>query len=1837
MSTPLNLGAPPAKLVLQDGQTFEGYSFGADTSKAGEVVFATGMVGYPESLTDPSYHGQILVLTTPMVGNYGIPSLTERDSYGLTKFFESQDGHIHAAAVIVSENCMQPEHWQKMQTLHEWLKSQNVPGLMMVDTRAIVLRLRELGTALGKIVVRNADVPFADCNTRNLVAEVSLKTPVSYGHGNLVICCIDMGVKLNTLRCLLRYDVTVKVVPHDWDITQETYDGLFISNGPGNPQMCTPTIRNVRWALQQDKPIFGICMGNQMLALAAGGSTYKMKYGHRGQNQPCAEGSITGKVVITTQNHGFAVDMTSMPPEWEETFTNPNDNSNEGLRHKTKPFFSVQFHPEGRCGPQDTEYLFHDFVKEVEKSKIQEIQRCKPRKVIVLGAGGITIAQAGEFDYSGSQCLKSLREEGIETVLINPNIATVQTDSESADHVYFVPVTPESVERVIEKERPDGILLGWGGQTALNCGVQLDRLGVLKKYNVRVLGTQVSTIAVTEDRELFRDALLQIDEHVAKSAAVTSVDEAIKAAHDIGFPVMVRAAFCLGGQGSGIVDNEEELIAKCNAAFAIAPQVLIEMSVKGWKEIEYEVVRDIYDNCLTVCNMENFDPMGVHTGESMVVAPSQTLTNDEYHMLRTASIRIIRHLGVVGECNVQYGLDPESHRYVVIEVNARLSRSSALASKATGYPLAHVAAKLALGKGLSEIVNGVTKSTTACFEPSLDYVVMKVPRWDLNKFNMVSDKIGSMMKSVGEVMAIGRTWEESMQKALRMVDPSFTGFDEPEGRFPADWDIDEVIKNPTPHRIWAIARALTKGYSVDKIWEMSKINKFFLTKLEKLVKMAAVLRNQFQGSLADIEHAQMLALKAHGFCDRQIAKYLDCTPEAVRARRLQLGITPKIKQIDTVAGEFPAAATYLYTSYNAQHDDVKFGEPMYVVLGCGVYRIGNSVEFDYCGVLVTRELRRLGHKVIMINYNPETVSTDYDECDRLYFDEISEESVLDILGKERVKGVVISVGGQIVQNMALKLKDAGLPILGTDPRFIDMAEDRNKFSKMCDDIGVRQPEWVSVSSLDQARAFCAKVGYPCIVRPSYVLSGQAMSVISNDADVERYLSEASRVSGEHPAVVSKYYENSTEYDVDVVAHYGKVLCYSISEHVENAGVHSGDATMFLPPQKKDSATMLALYNAACQIADRLNVCGPMNVQFLRQTDGTLRVIEANVRCSRSVPFVSKTLGISFPAVMVSAFLSKKGSELVPIKRAKMTHVGCKAAMFSFNRLAGADPILGVEMASTGEVGVFGRDKHEVILKAMLCQNFKYPTKTALISIELPSDAEAFVPYVEMLAKKLEIFATPVASAALKKAGVKHTAVSMPGSKEEPCAQTLLEDKKMSLVIQLRDKTKDFLLRRMKQSEAPPSYWIRRLAVDFAAPLITESNIAQLFCEAFVRYTPADIEIEPFDHYVPKIFRKLENNNCTLLHRNKVGLCVDYDVDSVALALRLKQESLHVTCFHGDLGQARDVQTLRDSLEKNALGIQVVDLRDDMANTCFDIITAAAALEGQFMWQVGVIGRDVLRRGIIRAMREAKMTVIAQASSKNSREMQFERYAKTLAPELAVYTPWRDKRNLEDFQTLEAKLNFVQKHHFPIDGPQVNSTNQNLAGALYKSAENASGKLRVCQPLDQCPNEPEFVSLTFREGRCVEINNGAVGPLQAMRIANELGRRHGLGVSTIADDGVSKTCEAPGMALLARGLKFIYDETLDKSSLEAFRNYSTHVAKQMAAGNFAEMSTKSAMVAIKFLSANANGTVNLELHKGEAIFLHTNATRAMGSSTSVAIGGADDVFTPGDGTFTDFEW
>eukprot|EP00658_Telonema_sp_P-2_P078495 TRINITY_DN7359_c0_g1_i7.p1 TRINITY_DN7359_c0_g1~~TRINITY_DN7359_c0_g1_i7.p1 ORF type:complete len:1028 (-),score=296.12 TRINITY_DN7359_c0_g1_i7:13-3096(-) len=976
---------------------------------------------------------------------------------------------------------------------------------------------------------------------------------------------------------------------------RDRYDALFLSNGPGDPTQCGKTIAQIKKAVEADKTIFGICLGNQLLALAIGGRTKKMAYGNRSVNQPAVD-CRNRRCYITPQNHGFCVDADHLPQGWIQLFVNANDFTNEGIAHETKNMFSVQFHPEACGGPTDTRFLFKDFISKVVNPNTSltlasafEAPPVKMKKVLLLGSGGLSIGQAGEFDYSGSQCLKVLREEGIYSVLINPNIATVQTSQDAANKVYFLPVTPQFVEEVIRKERPDGIMCAFGGQTALNCACQLENAGVFEKYNVKVLGTPIQTIECTEDRDLFAQKLAEINERVAPGITAETMEQCLEAVAQIGYPVIVRAAFCLGGLGSGFATNEDELRNLAERAFANSPQVLVEKSMKGWKEVEYEVVRDRYDNCVTVCNMENFDPLGVHTGDSIVVAPSQTLSNEEYFNLREASIKVIRHLGVVGECNIQYAVDPNTLDYCIIEVNARLSRSSALASKATGYPLAFVAAKLALGYNLSTLRNSVTKETTACFEPALDYVVIKFPRWDLKKFSQVDTKIGSAMKSVGEVMAIGRSFEECIQKAIRMVDDSVPGFT----ARPEDLELDTealegALSIPTDRRFLTIAAALQRGYSVNQIHELSKIDRWFLSKLDNITKLEAALPST---KLTDMSYDIMLHTKQVGFSDKHIAQVLKdgSTEEEVRQKRISLKVTPFVKQVDTLAGEYPAMTNYLYTTYHGTTHDVEFYDHGVMVLGCGAYRIGSSVEFDWCAVSCVRTLAENQVKTIVVNFNPETVSTDYDESDRLYFEELSEERVRDIYELEGSAGIVVSVGGQIPQNLAMPLQEAGCKILGTDPKDIDRAEDRDKFSAMLDSEGIDQPAWSAVTTLKAAEKFCEDVGYPCLIRPSYVLSGAAMNVVPSKAELDHYLGEATKISKDHPVVISKFLENAKEIEFDGVADNGEVVCFAISEHLENAGVHSGDATLILPAQKLYLETIKQIKRSAFAIARALKI------------------------------------------------------------------------------------------------------------------------------------------------------------------------------------------------------------------------------------------------------------------------------------------------------------------------------------------------------------------------------------------------------------------------------------------------------------------------------------------------------------------------------------------------------------------------------------------------------------------------------------------------------------------------
>ena len=1065
-------------------------------------------------------------------------------------------------------------------------------------------------------------------------------------------------------------------------------------------------------------------------------------------------------------------------------------------------------------------------------------------KVLLLGSGALKIGEAGEFDYSGSQALKALREEGIYSVLINPNIATVQTSEGVADKIYYLPVTPEFVEQVIEKERPDGILLSFGGQTALNCGVALYKSGVLEKYNVQVLGTPVQAIIDTEDREIFAGKLAEINVKTPKSIAASDMEEAFAAVDKLGFPVIIRAAYTLGGLGSGFCSNKEELERLATSAFSYSPQVLVEESLKGWKEVEYEVVRDKYDNCITVCNMENFDPLGIHTGESIVVAPSQTLSNSEYHKLRSIAIKIIRHIGIVGECNVQYALDPNSEDYRVIEVNARLSRSSALASKATGYPLAFVAAKLGMGYGLHEIKNSVTKVTTACFEPALDYVVCKIPRWDLNKFEGVSKVIGSSMKSVGEIMAIGRSFEEAIQKGIRMIGQGMHGF---VGNVLKTKDIDEELVNPTDSRIFAIAGAFDKGYSVDKIHELTKIDHWFLQRLENIHLLKEEL-SKFDKE-TNVSESLLRKAKQYGFSDFQIGRLTVKNTSLshhekmlkVRDYRKKLGVLPCVKQIDTLAGEYPAMTNYLYVTYNGSENDVKYEHDgcSVIVLGSGAYRIGSSVEFDWCGVSALNTIRKVGYRSVMINYNPETVSTDYDTCDRLYFDELSFERVMDIVELEESKGVIVSTGGQIPNNLAMRLHGQHVNILGTSPESIDRAEDRQKFSTMCDELGIDQPRWSELTSIEDIYHFVDTVGFPVLIRPSYVLSGAAMNVVSNKDELLHFLELAAEVSKDHPVVVSEFIEQAKEVEIDAVAQEGEVKAYAISEHVEFAGVHSGDATIVFPAQKLYVETIRRIKKIARSIAKELNISGPFNMQFLAK-DNDIKVIECNLRASRSFPFVSKVLKYNFIDMATRIMLGEKVESLNK-SVFDLDYVGVKASQFSFARLLKADPVLGVNMASTGEVGCIGENYYEAILKSMLSVGHRIPKKNILISSGPTRSKVELLNSTRMLIEKgYNIYSTAGTAKFFKENGIDTQILYWPDEDKEPNIMEYLHDRKIDLVINIpKNHTK---------RELDNGYKIRRAAVDYNIPLITNARLASAFIYAICKVDPIEIAIKSWDEY-----------------------------------------------------------------------------------------------------------------------------------------------------------------------------------------------------------------------------------------------------------------------------------------------------------------------------------------------------------------------------------------------------
>ena len=1068
------------------------------------------------------------------------------------------------------------------------------------------------------------------------------------------------------------------------------------------------------------------------------------------------------------------------------------------------------------------------------------------KKVLLLGSGALKIGEAGEFDYSGSQALKALREEGVKTVLINPNIATVQTSEGVADQIYFLPVQPHFVEEVIKKERPDGILLSFGGQTALNCGVELYRQGILEKYNVKVLGTPVQAIMDTEDRELFVQKLDEINVKTIKSEACENMEQTRKAAAELGYPVIIRAAYALGGLGSGFADNEQELVKLAEKAFSFSPQVLVEKSLKGWKEIEYEVVRDRYDNCITVCNMENFDPLGIHTGESIVIAPSQTLTNSEYHKLRALAIKIIRHIGIVGECNVQYAFDPQSEDYRVIEVNARLSRSSALASKATGYPLAFVAAKLGMGYGLFELKNSVTKTTSAFFEPALDYVVCKIPRWDLSKFRGVDKELGSSMKSVGEVMAIGRNFEEAIQKGLRMIGQGMHGF--VENKELEIEDIDSALREPTDKRVFVISKAMHKGYTVDQIHDLTKIDKWFLEKLQHIIDIDEAMK---KCNINTLDKELLRTAKVYGFTDFQIARAVGLEDElksmrkaslVVRSRRKNYGILPVVKQIDTLAAEYPAQTNYLYVTYAGVKSDITFenDKRSIIVLGSGAYRIGSSVEFDWCGVQALNTIRKEGYRSIMINYNPETVSTDYDMCDRLYFDELTFERVMDIIDLETPHGVIVSTGGQIPNNLAMLLDEQHVPILGTKAQDIDNAEDRAKFSQMLTNNGINQPEWSALTSMEDIDRFIERVGFPVLVRPSYVLSGAAMNVCSNEDELKRFLQLAANVSEDHPVVVSKFIEHAKEIEMDAVAKNGEVIAYAISEHIEFAGVHSGDATIQFPPQKLYVETVRRCKRVGRQIAKELHINGPFNIQFMAR-DNDILVIECNLRASRSFPFVSKVLKINLielaTRVMLGLPVEKPSKNLFDLD-----YVGIKASQFSFNRLQKADPVLGVDMSSTGEVGCLGDDTNTALLKSMLSVGHRIPKKNILLSTGGAKQKVAMLDAAKMLLENgYNLYATGGTSKFLTENGIQNTLVLWPSEEgDAPKALDLLHNHTIDMVVNIP--------KNLTSSELSNGYKIRRAAIDLNVPLITNARLASAFIYAFCTTKLEDIDIKAWGEY-----------------------------------------------------------------------------------------------------------------------------------------------------------------------------------------------------------------------------------------------------------------------------------------------------------------------------------------------------------------------------------------------------
>jgi carbamoyl-phosphate synthase large subunit/carbamoyl-phosphate synthase small subunit len=1422
-------------LCLNNGQKFIGTRFGAtNVDLIGELCFTTAMVGYELSLTDPSYAGQILVFTYPLIGNYGIPDVA-KDEYGLEKNYESNK--IHVKGVVILECCDT--------RFDNWLKQHNIPGLYGVKTRELTKLIRDSNSTTMGVICNIDTIPDFDQKTStNWVQQVSRKEPIVIvsdsgtaivfddarvvSKSDKYLLVIDCGVKNSILRSLLRLGYSLKMVGYNVDLKSEFADaheqkihGVVISNGPGDPMTLIDTlVPQLKWLMEHHSniPIMGICLGHQLLALASGAKTYKMKFGNRGLNQSVID-LRTSLCYVTSQNHGYAVDETTLPTQWKPMFINANDHSNEGMIHVTNPWFSVQFHPEANPGPSDTQFLFFEFIHTC-KTKNRVLKACsisKPihgiRKVLLLGSGGLTIGSAGEFEYSGAQAIKALEEENIKVILVNPNIASIQ----QTESTYYYPITCEFVTKVIELERPDGILLQFGGQTALNCGIALK--DVLTQYNVKVLGTSIETIIATEDRFEFSKRMKLIGEKTIASRMAKNLQEAEIAANELGYPILVRSEFTLGGLGSGFASNESELKSVVAQALQHSSQIILDKSLKGFKELEYEMVRDIQGNTIAVCNMENIDPVSIHTGDSMVVAPSQTLTNSEYFAMRETAIKVVNSLNIVGECNIQFALNPETSEYFIIEVNARLSRSSALASKATGYPLAFIAAKLCLGKLLKDIPNPMTLTTCAYFEPSMDYIVVKLPHWDFAKFSGVSRQLGPAMKSLGEVMAIGCTFEETFMKAMRMNGMDYFEI--------VDWS--EVN---TDKRVPSLLTALRNHMSISKIHQETKITRWFLEKLHNIVECEEMIK-----SSTHLQNVLLLAKKM-GFSDDQISRLTSKTQYGIYNLRKRLGICPGINPIDTSSAEFEAKSNYRYLSYHAESKQPKkfvscndawnsivpSNNSPTMILGCGTYQIGTSSEYDYCSVLTLRSLKKNNTKCLMINHNPETVSTDFDECDVLYFEELSTEVIRFIYFREQCSGVIVSVGGQQPNNLSQDLDTHKLRILGSSSNSIQNAENRCIFSSLMDQHKIPQPEWIAASNESEIIDFVSKVGFPVLVRPSYVLSGLGMNIAYNFVELSRFLKLAGAVNIEHPVVISKFIEDAKEIEFDAVAQNGKIINYAISEHIELAGVHSGDASLILPAQQIYMGSLKQIRNLSSKIAKVLNICGCFNIQYMCKNNYVM-VIECNLRASRSIPFVSKALNANFIDLATRVCLKQivKPFDIYPLE---LDHVCVKTPMFSFNRLLGSDPVSGVCMRAVGEVGCFANNANEAFLLSMLSSGFKLPQRNIFISIGKQKQKQHFVESAKILQKLgYTLFGTSGTVDFFIEYGIHMLKISKEyENKPMTSVVKMIQNRELDIVINIPNLD--------RQEDMTDGFKIRRTSIDCNIPLISNLQQAIMIVESF---------------------------------------------------------------------------------------------------------------------------------------------------------------------------------------------------------------------------------------------------------------------------------------------------------------------------------------------------------------------------------------------------------------------